>query len=287
MKKLILLFVIFLHTYAGDAFINTNELRIIMNDTNLTIIDVSGSYKKSHIDGAQSFNVRKILEEDEPYFAQVSLSQLEKYLSELGINNNSKVVIYGRNTDEDIKNSAYLAYVLISNGFENVSILDGGYMAWVFEYDLLVNKTNVEIDDEGDINLIPKNISVDAKYLKENIGRNFILDARATPYYYGTKIAKNIKTQGHIPQAKSSFYKNKFLKDGTIRSDDELNDIYIHGFRLSKDDNIIVYGESVYDAVVEWYIVYQKMGFKNAKLYEKSFLEYDALNYEGVRFRWE
>jgi len=271
-------------------FITPMELKNILDNKDAIIFDTDdlSIYNKGHINGAIHVDVKSFTYgERNPYKLMKSDSIIKDKIINLGVNKKSKVIIYAHNTQSGNLNSSYLAFILITFGFENVSILDGGYMAWVIEYDLLVNKTNVEIDDEGDINLIPKNISVDAKYLKENIGRNFILDARATPYYYGTKIAKNIKTQGHIPQAKSSFYKNKFLKDGTIRSDDELNDIYIHGFRLSKDDNIIVYGESVYDAVVEWYIVYQKMGFKNAKLYEKSFLEYDALNYEGVRFRWE
>ncbi len=208
-------------------------------------------------------------------------------MSDLGIDNDSKVVIYGRNTDADIKNSSYLAYILISNGFQNVSLLDGGYMSWVFEYDLLVNKVDSEADDEGNIKLIPQNISVDAKYIKDNIPNLTLIDAREAPYYFGTKMVKNINMQGHIQNAKSSSYKDKFLKDGTIRPDDELEDIYLNGLELNKDDEIVVYGESVYDAVVEWYIIYQKMGFKNAKLYEKSLLEYDALKYKSIRFKWE
>ena len=287
MKKLILLVLVFLHTYANDAFIKKNELREIIYDKNLVIIDVSESYKKSHISGAVSFNVSKILELDGSYFTKVSLSRIESYMSDLGIDNDSKVVIYGRNTDADIKNSSYLAYILISNGFQNVSLLDGGYMSWVFEYDLLVNKVDSEADDEGNIKLIPQNISVDAKYIKDNIPNLTLIDAREAPYYFGTKMVKNINMQGHIPNAKSSSYKDKFLRDGTIRPDDELEDIYLNGLELNKDDEIVVYGESVYDAVVEWYIIYQKMGFKNAKLYEKSLLEYDALKYKSIRFKWE
>ncbi len=262
-------------------------MREIIYDKNLVIIDVSESYKKSHIFGAVSFNVSKILELDGSYFTKVSLSRIEAYMSDLGIDNDSKVVIYGRNTDADIKNSSYLAYILISNGFQNVSLLDGGYMSWVFEYDLLVNKVDSEADDEGNIKLIPQNISVDAKYIKDNIPNLTLIDAREAPYYFGTKMVKNINMQGHIQNAKSSSYKDKFLKDGTIRPDDELEDIYLNGLELNKDDEIVVYGESVYDAVVEWYIIYQKMGFKNAKLYEKSLLEYDALKYKSIRFKWE
>ena len=93
---------------------------------------------------------------------------------------------------------------------------------------------------------------------------------------------------GHISTAKSSYYKDKFLYDGTIRYMTELEEIFIKGHELNIEDDIIVYGESALSASMNWYILYKYMGFKNIKIYEASLLEWG--NYPDLpmtRFKWE
>ncbi len=81
---------------------------------------------------------------------------------------------------------------------------------------------------------------------------------------------------------------DKFLRDGTLREQKELDEIYIYGHELKISDEVIVYGDTVFSASMEFYILYKQMGFKNAKLYEASLLEWgNALDLPITRFKWE
>ena len=206
----------------------------------------------------------------------------------MGINKNSKIVIYSRNTQESILNSSYLALVLLSHNFENVSLLDGGYMAWVFENELLISSRPSYSQKDGDIVLKQNDIIIDAEFLKNHVSYTPILDARMPSQYYGTSKSKSIQNLGHIPSAKSSYYNDKFLADNTLRTKDELKQIYLDGHELKKSDKIIVYSDNIFSASMEWFVLYQALGFKNTKIYEASLPEWsNQLNYSLKKFKWE
>jgi len=292
MRYLLILIFTLLNSFAFDAFIEPKELKTSINDENLIIIDVGSysSYKKSHIDKAIHLDISKfIARENNPYMLTDTTDRVQYILQDLGINKSSNVIIYSHNTEKGILDSSYLAFILISNGFENVSILDGGYMAWVFQNQLLISSEKFSTKDDG--NFIFKenqNILVNLEYVKQNLQNATLLDSRTPQEYYGIEKSQDIDGVGHIPHAKSSFYRYSFLKDETIRSDKELDEIYLDGYNLAQDSEVIVYGNSVYDASMLWYILYQKMGFKNTKLYGASLLEWGnnpALPMQ--RFKWE
>jgi len=293
MIKYILIFIfITFNVFGFDAFINPNELRANIEDKNLIIIDVDSYalYKKSHIKHAIYFDIQKLIpREENPYMLLDSAQNVQSTLKGLGINTNSKVVLYAHNTTQGTLNSSYLAFALIYNGFENVTILNGGYMAWVFQNDLLISSEKFSPEDDGNFTFKANpNLLVDLEYLKQNPQNATILDARPIKQYYGIEKTNKIDGIGHIPHAKSAFYKYSFLSDETIRKDDELNEIYIDGDNLSQESNIITYGNSVYDASMLWYILYQKMGFKHTKLYGASLKEWGNNHAMPMqRFKWE
>ena len=276
----------------NDAFITPMELKNSLNDNNIIIFDVDNIsiYNKGHINGAIHVDVNKfIVMKKNPYKLMKSDSMIKDRIVDLGINKDSKVIIYAHNTEYGNLNSSYLAFILITFGFENVSILDGGFMAWVFENERLVSSKSSKVKDDG--NFIPNkntNIIVDEKYVLDNISNLSIIDAREEKYYFGTHKSKNIKEFGHIKGAKSSYYRNKFLIDGTLREKNELNNIYYLGHELKKNDEIIVYADNVFKASMEWYMLYKVMKFKNTKIYEASLLEYfNTKDNPTTRFKWE
>lgn len=55
-----------------------------------------------------------------------------------------------------------------------------------------------------------------------------------------------------------------------------------------KEDEIVIYGENAMSASMNWFILYKKMGFKNAKLYEASLLEWGNIEaLPMVKYKWE
>lgn len=291
MKYLTVLLLLVVELFSFDAFVKPSELAKSFKEKNIIILDVAKKdlYEKSHIKGAIHVDVKSFVDEMSPYSLMKTDEDVKDALVELGINYDSHVVIYAHNTAEGTLNSSYLALVLISHGFENVSILDGGYMAWVFENELLTTAESSLADGDGNMKFKKdSNIIVNLEYVKSHLNSVKILDSRMSDYYYGTKRSANIKAVGHIPNAKSSSYLDKFLTDGTLREQKELDEIFLNGYDLSKDDEVIVYSSDVFSASMNWYILYKKMGFKNAKIYEASFLEWgNQENPDVVRFKWQ
>jgi len=295
MKYILLFLLITINSYAYDAFIKPSELEKNLKSETLIILDVNSEsdYDKSHIIGALHVDIsklkpskykqkRKTLEE------VLSNRWTQKYFAELGISNNSDIVIYARSSETDQLHASYLAMVLILSGFENVSILDGGYMGWIFKYNRLVSTEEHEAEEDGTykINVNP-DILVDTKYLENNLYNAQIIDSRDTPYYFGTKKLLKNEGFGHIPTAKSSYYKDKFLDDLTLRADIELEDIYILGLSLDREKEIIVYGQTILDASMNWYILYKKLDYKKVKIYRNGFKEWDEKGLHTTMFSWE
>jgi len=275
-----------------NAFISPTELKRIINDNNTIIFDVDKKsiYNKGHIETAIHVDVLSFInKEQNPYRLMKSDNTITNKIIDLGINKNSKVIIYAHNTKNGNLYSSYLALILTTFGFENISLLDGGYMAWVFENERLVSSISSNVKEDG--NFIPNknnNIIINKDYLTTNISNVTLIDARASDLYYGTKKTKKVKKFGHISRAKSSYYGNKFLLNGNLREKNELNDIYISGLDLKKDTPIIVYANNVFEASMEWYMLYKVMNFKDVKLYEASLMEYFSTDTaQIIRFKWE
>ncbi|WP_294964915.1 rhodanese-like domain-containing protein [Sulfurimonas sp.] len=293
MKFFLLISISFFTLLASDAFITPNELKNSLEKKNLIIIDVSDAltYKTSHIKGAINSDVSKFInqEPENIYSLMNSPEIIQEELRNLGINQDSKVVIYSHNTDKRVLESSYLAFLLLYSGFENLTILDGGYVSWVFENERLTSATPTYIEDEGNIVVKPnKNLLVTMDSIKSSLGSTIIIDARSPQIYYGIERSNGISSIGHIPQAKSSFYKNNFLRDGSLRNQNELEKIYIDGHELKSSDEIVVYSNNVFSASMEFYVLYKHMGFKNTKLYEASLLEWENnSDLPMTRFKWE
>jgi len=290
MKQFLFLLIIITHSFGYEAFISPSNLKKALKDESLIIFDTSSTalYKQGHIDGAIHVNVYKFINQESPYKLMHSTEIIQDELVNLGINKDSNIVIYSHNSANDMLNSSYLALILISHGFENVSILDGGYMAWVFENELLISSFSSSAKDDGNFKIkAKKNLLVTFEFLQNNLDKITMLDARSSEYYYGIKRSKNIKSVGHIKYAKSSYYKDKFYRDNTLRVQGELTEIYVYGHELGRNDNIIVYADDIFKASMEWYILYQQMGFKNTKVYEASLMEWGNYNLPMTRFKWE
>jgi thiosulfate/3-mercaptopyruvate sulfurtransferase len=293
MRYLLLLSISFFTLLASDAFITPSDLKNSLEEKNLIIIDVADAdiYKDSHIKGAINSDVSKFINQEPQnlYSLMNSSEVIQKELRELGINQDSKVVIYSHNTDEGVLNSSYLAFILLYSGFENLTILDGGYMAWVFENERLTSSILPESKDDGNIVVNPaKHLIVNRESVQSSLASTPMLDARSPQIYYGIERSNKVTAIGHISYAKSSFYKDKFLRDGRSRDRQELDEIFVYGHELKSSDEVIVYADNALSASMEFYILYKHMGFKNTKLYEASLLEWgNALDLPMNRFKWE
>jgi len=289
MKYILTLILLTINIFAYDAFISVDTLKENLNNDKLIILDVNSKidYEKSHIVGAIHVDIKDFIDKKESSRRTPFFKRLQKTFKKLGINNDSDIVIYSRSTNKDLLNSSYLAFSFIQNGFNSVSILDGGYMAWVFKHNRLVSSEYPDIED-GNYEIITDNsLFVNTEFVEQNYEDIRIIDSRESSYYFGTKKSLKIKKFGHIPSATSSYYRDKFLDDFLLRSNEDLDDMFLIGLNLDRDEELIIYGDDKYSAIMNWYILYQKLGFTKAKIYEESFKEWSNLDLPTVLFKWE
>lgn len=274
MKYILISLLLTFNAIAYEAFITPLELKNSLKKSNLILLDASSlsSYKESHIDGALHADISKFIKSEHARMALGFSQRVQKELIKLGINENSDVVIYSRNQKADQLNSSYLAFILIQHGFENVTILNGGYMAWVFKYHDLVSEEKSEAPKKGTFTINKNsNFLVSGDYLKENLSNITLIDSTEASEDNSTMPQENSAEPEHVPYAKNRYYRDNFFDDLTLRSDLELRESFIDKLDLKSDKEIVVFGDTIFSASMNWYILYKKFGFKNTKIYDGTF----------------
>ena len=290
MRFLFLMFTITISAYAATAFISADKLDEIRQKNGIIIIDVGSKddFEKGHIPGAVHTEIGAWRKSVEKHKLMRSSEKIETAMKELGINNDSHVIIYGHNKEKEALKSSYIALAMITHGLKEVSILDGAYEEWVDDEEREVS-TKLPIRLMGSFKATKNpNIIVDMAYVKKRVNKVPILEARPAVFYYGTLRSQGVKRIGHIPKAMSSFWKDKFEIDGTLKSEEVLKEIFIDGFRLDPKKEVLLYCTGGLEASMNWFILSQHLKFANARIYDGSLREW--ANREDtplVRYKWE
>lgn len=274
MKYLLILLLLTFNTLAYDAFITPAELKNSLDDKNLVILDAgsSSSYSKGHISGALHVNISDFAKNKHIKSTADFTKIIQKELNELGINENSNVVIYSRNNNEEYFNSSYLAFILVQHGFENISILDGGYMAWVFEYNNMVSSKESYAKKESNYKLkYNPNFIAQNSHIKKNSQKITVIDGKKISEEEYAAITKKRDVIFYGSQIVFRHHRDNFLNDLTLKSDSELEGSFISKLDSDKDRELVVYDDTIFGASMNWYILYKKFSFKNTKIHEGSF----------------
>jgi len=276
MKLPLLLLLSTVYLFASQAFITPAELKQKLNDKNLVLLDVTDpkTYAASHIPNAVNVNVFDFRYKVEKYQLMKPSNEIEKIVRKLGINNDSQVVIYGHAKPKELLKSSYTALALIANGHNNVSILDGGFTDWVYDFPKIISNKTPTVKEGNFVAKFNPNILVDLNYVKARIHKVPMIESRPSRYYYGTDHSKGVKRLGHIPGAMTSFWKDKFSSDEEILDMEDLNKIFIKQHKLSPDKEVIVYCTGGLEASMNWYVLHQHLKFKDVKIYDASMREW-------------
>ena len=128
--------------FQQSPLISTDKLADCLSDTSIRIVDASwylptmnrngrAEYDNAHIPGAVYWDIDKIADQDSnlPHMMPTG-DQFETQMEELGINNDTTVVIYD---GLGIFSAARPWWMLKAFGHQNVFILDGGLPKWMAE----------------------------------------------------------------------------------------------------------------------------------------------------------
>lgn len=291
MKFTILALVCSTALLAIEPFVSAEKLSEILPKGNVVLIDVGTPedyFKAGHIPGAVNTKISDWRMPVEKHFLMRPTEELTKKVSELGIKNNSTVVIYGHNQPKEILKASYVALVLKTLGHKEVSILNGGFGEWTFDPKRPVSKTNEMNQPSVYVSDINKNILVDREFILAHMNKIPMIEARPADFYYGMVESEGVKRKGHIPGAASYFWKNSLESDETIKPVEELTDILIKGMQLDPKKEMLVYCTGGLEASMNWYVLTQVLKFQDVKIYDASLKEWgNRDDTPMITYRWE
>lgn len=291
MKKLLVLLATTASLFAMEPLVSAKWLVNHSGDKNLVIVDVStgDAYNKSHIKDAVHSGLGKWRQpKGGSAFEIRPTKELESEIRSLGINNNSNVVVYSHNLNpKDLLKAPYVIWALSYLGLESVSLLDGGIDSYIKAGGkVTTSKSTVR---QGNFTAsIQDSMLIDMQGVKKQIGKTPMIDSRPAKYYFGTDKQGVLKRAGHISGAKSYSWKYSMNKDNTLKSKKVLSQTIEQGLGLNTKNELIIYCTGGLEASMNYFVFHKVLGFKKAKLYDSSMLEWaNRDDTPMIKYRWE
>ncbi|MBM7615175.1 sulfurtransferase [Alkaliphilus hydrothermalis] len=203
-----------------------------------------------------------------------TIEETEAILSSYGATPKSTIVVYASNAHHD---AARLWWQIKLLGHKNVRYLDGGLNAWVGAgYSTggdapVVEATNYKAPKASEA-LIANFEDVVAALNTETV----LLDTRAMDEEDGSSTKKGAFGPGKIPGAVWIEWTQSVNEDTTLKSLDELKEIY--GAFEGKE--IIPYCQSGVRSAHTLLVLTQALGYENVKNYDGSWIEWSYEHYE-------
>jgi thiosulfate/3-mercaptopyruvate sulfurtransferase len=238
------------------------------NRDSVVLVDMQSSkdlYEKGHIAGAVYANVEDF--RDDGIKDLLPTDELEEVLGDLGIDENTYVVVYDEKRG---RNATWLWFTLTELGHGEVSLLDGqmdGFELVSGPPPAVEKKTYRARREPPDI--------VDMAYVQGRIGKALMVDARPHGQYTAEKPKKKMKG-GHIEGAVNVPYLTFVGEDGKYLSKDAARKKFeaIVGHDVAPDDEIVLYCNSYHEgAHVQFQLA--RLGYTNLKAYDPGMKEWE------------
>lgn len=268
--------------YNNDYFVTADWLVDNLDNKNVVVLDARSEkdYNKEHIPGAinvawQSLANMKGKAGDKDWGVALNKEELSKKLEALGIDKNTEVITYANK--DGWGEDGRLTWELKTAGI-NSKMLDGGFDLWSKEGRVTTKDVPVVVSKTLNIEQINSNTTVTTENLYENMNKYTIVDARAKDEYDGaTKFGEAVG--GHIKGAISLPFNEVYNEDGTIKSEEELNEIFKNA-GLTKEQEIVTYCTAGIRSA-HLALILNMLGY-NAKNYDASYYEWATTHPELV-----
>jgi thiosulfate/3-mercaptopyruvate sulfurtransferase len=204
--------------------------------------------------------------------------QFQSLARRLGVSDDTHVVVVPAGVSSTDFGSAARAYWTFKVfGHNNVSILDGGFAAWL-DYAPGSIETGTFVAPESGNFVARFNPEFyigtsDVAAFAANPGQALLVDGRTDEQFYaGGKHPKAAKA-GRIPSAVLMDQDKAYSAQGNrLKTRDELVKIYSN----LGDKTIVSYCNTGHWAATNWFVMSEILGQKNVKLYDGSMVEWTA-----------
>jgi len=248
------------------VLITIQELEKELKNPNLLLIDTRSykEYSEGHLPGAVNLDLFAFhwIDTSKEGIETFNL-QTQKIFSFVGVTDEKIVVFY-----DDVSGmlAARGVWLLLYFSHPRVFLLDGGIKKWQSMNLPIETKPN-EFKPSSFSGKINEDLITGFEYLKDNLDRLKIVDARSKEEYDGTIV--RAARRGHIPNSVNVDWNLNVADDGTMKKNDELSKIY----KLPKDSQIVTYCQGAYRAA-NTFLALKKLGFKNVRVYLGSWGEW-------------
>jgi len=264
-----------------NVLVSTQWINDHLDDPAIRIVEVDyipeTSYFLGHIPGAVLFDWKRDIIDSRKRDV-IPKDDLEESLQRIGVNNDSTIIAYG-----DFKNwfATFAFWIFKYYGVKDVRLMNGSRKKWL-EEDRPINvdipsypRGNFQASDPD------KSIRVFMSYVKDVIGRKdkILVDVRTNDEYNGKTLAPTEYSAeygqigGHIPGAVNVPWGKMVNEDGTLKSANELKNLY-ELVNVTADKEIITYCGIGERASYTWFVLKYLLGYPNVKTYDGSWLEW-------------
>lgn len=257
-----------------DVFVDVDWLH--KNLDQVTLIDMSeqASYQKFHLPGALWVNYDWLIKPQDGLSLSGGLHYMAGILSQLGINNDSHIVIY-----DDIggMEASRLYWELDKLNHPKVHILDGGLVSWVLAGKPVTQTlpkrpalANYQIPKQTFTNQLTADKEETVAAIQKQT--TTLIDTRSKQEYIGHK---KDKRSGHIPNAVWFEWSDALAVNNGFKqksSDKLLSQLKNLGV-TEQHQPIILYCNTAHRAA-RTFTMLKSLGFNDIKLYDGSLQEY-------------
>lgn len=265
-----------------DMLVSTDWLANHLNDPKVVILHIgrdTKSYDAGHIPGAKFLALSSIAgpvagNENE----LLPAAQLEKAFGDLGITNQTRVILYG-DMNGLFAARAFFTLDYLGHG-DDAALLDGGLEKWRKEGRQVSTEAVISKAAQFTARIQPQTIvmmqvvrDISHEVLTANPPNFSIIDARPREEYEGVKPGHDIKRTGHIPGAKSVFWMQNLesAENPVMRSVAQLKRLYAEQ-GVTPSRTVVTYCRTGVQASFTYFVM--------------RYLGYDTMMYDGSYLEW-
>jgi thiosulfate/3-mercaptopyruvate sulfurtransferase len=264
-----------------EVLVSTDWVKENLGKPGIKLVEIdvdTKAYDAGHIPGAAGFNWQTQLQ-DQVRRDIVGKEAFEKLVGDAGISPNDTVILYGDNNNWF---AAYGFWLFKIYGHKDVKLMNGGRVKWLNESDkaLTTDKSN-----PTPVQYKASQVDLQLRAMLPQVmdaskgGKLNLVDVRSPDEFTGKVIAppgmsETAQRGGHIPGAKSIPWSTAVNPDGTFKSPDDLESIYLQQKGVDRNRDTIAYCRIGERSSHTWFVLKYLLGLNNVKNYDGSWTEY-------------
>lgn len=260
--------------WVAEHLHDTERVRLVESNEDVLLYDTGHIPNAVHIDLTRDLQdpvVRDFIDKDR--FAALC--------SRLGIGNDTTVVFYG---DKHNWWACYAFWVFKLFGHEDCRIMDGGRQKWIAEGRPLTR----EVPQFPPRPYVARDPDLSIRAFRDQVLEHMragrpLVDVR-TPQEYRGELTHMLDypqegalRAGHIPGAVNVPWSRAVREDGTFRSREELERIYVEEQGLSGQEEVITYCRIGERSSHTWFVLKYLLGLERVRNYDGSWTEWGNL----------